>query len=180
MDTTQWQVPRLTARLQLVSEAAVLVVGLVLVVLIAVFEPRAWWVSVPVVLVLCYLLAVLLTERTWFDADAVSRRRWSPRPAALRLDDVAQVEVQARGATGAALVLHGTSRSARSRTTTIAVPLVQITMFDARSQSPDVLRRLADTVVGLPGGKDAAMRLRAHATHTADGGAPEKSSLLDR
>ncbi|MCL2091084.1 MAG: hypothetical protein FWH11_07690 [Micrococcales bacterium] len=179
MDTTRWQVPRLTARPQLVSEVAILVVGLVLIVLVAVFEPRAWWLSVLVVLVLTYLLVVVLTERTWFDPDAVSRRRWSPRPATLALADVTQVAIQARGATGAALVLQGRPSGAR-RGTTIAVPLVQVTMFDARTQSPDVTRRLADTVVDLPGGKDAAMHLRAHATHTAGGGAPERSSLLDR
>ena len=178
MDTTQWQVPRLTARLQLVSEVAVLVVGLVLIVLIAVFEPRAWWVSALVALVLLYLLVVLLTERTWLGPDAVSRRRWSPRPVVLRLADVAQVEVQDRGATGAALVLHGPG-GARRRTT-IAVPLVQVSMFDARAQSPEVLRRLADIVVDLPDGQDAATLLRAQATHVAEGGAPERSPLLDR
>ena len=172
MDTTQWQVPRLTARAQRVSEAAVLVVGLVVLVLITVAWPRFWWLSVPLVLVLGYLLAVLLTERTWVGPDAVRRRRWSPRPATLRLADVKQVEVRARGATGAALVLHGTP--------TVAVPLVAITLFDASSQTPDVLRRLADAVVDLPGGKDAAMLLRAHATHTADGGTPGRSPLLDR
>ncbi|MCL2467916.1 MAG: hypothetical protein FWF02_03140 [Micrococcales bacterium] len=172
MDATQWQVPRLTPRLQRVSEVTVLVIGLVLFVLITVATTRLWWLPAPVALVLGYLLVVLLTERTWVGPDAVSRRRWSPRPAVLHLDEVTQVTVRARGATGAALVLHGTP--------TVSMPLVQVTMFDARSQSPDVLRRLADTVAALPGGKDAAMRLRAHATHIADGGAPEKSSLLDR
>lgn len=178
-DTTQWQVPRLTPRLQLVSEIAVLAVGLVLVVLIAVFDPRIWWLSTLVGVVLVYLLVVLLTERTWVSSDAVSRRRWSPRPAVLALADVAQVEVQGRGATGAALELHGPSSSG-ARRRTIAVPLVQITMFDACTQSEEVTRRLADTVVDLPGGKDAAMLLRAHATHTADGGTPARSPLLDQ
>ncbi len=179
MDTTQWQVPRLTARLQRVSEIAVLAVGLLLVVLIAVFEPQVWWVSALVALVLVYLLVVLLTERTWVGPDAVSRRRWSPRPAVVALADVTRVEVQDRGATGAVLVLHGLT-SGRGRGTTIAVPLVQISMFDARTQSPDAVRRLADLVVDLPGGEDAAALLRAHATHTADGGAPGRSPLLDR
>ncbi len=180
MDTTQWQVPRLTARLQLVSEVAVLAVGLVLLVLITVLEPRAWWLCTLVALVLAYLLVVLLTGRTWISPDAVTRRRWSPRPAVLRLADVTQVAVRVRGATGAALVLHGPSTGGARRSTTIAVPLVEITVFDARTQSPGVLRRLADTVVDLPGGKDAAMLLRAHATHTADGGTPDRSPLLGR
>jgi|GEM_PF-1853589 len=172
MDTTLWQVPRLTNRLQRISEAAVLVVGIVVFVLVVIAWPRYWWVSAPIVLVLAYLLVVLLTERTWVGPEAVSRRRWGPWRATLGLADVKQVQIQVREPTGASLVLQGSP--------TIAVPLVQITMFDSHSQSPEVARKLADAVADLPGGKDVAMKLRAHATHTADGGTPEGSPLLRR
>jgi len=172
VDATRWQVPGLATRAQVVAELSALAVGMVVFVLISVVWTRFWWLADLMVLVLAYLLVVLLTERVWVDPETVARRRWTPRRTTLRLADVTRVEISARSGNSTVLVLHGTP--------TITVPLVMVTMFASRGQSPQVARRLADVVAGLPDGKDAAVRLRAYATHVTSGGTPETSPLTDR
>lgn len=165
--------PSLRPRLQVVSEGFALVVGLVVFTIIGLWAEPAlrWGLVLPVHLVLVYLLVVLVGDRTWVTTGAVVRRRWTLVPTTLPLADVTSVEVAHRG-TGADLVLRASK--------TVRLPLVVTTLFDTRSQSPQMLRRLVDMVAGLPGGDEVARGLKAQAAHLERGGTAQTSPLASR
>jgi hypothetical protein len=164
----------LRGRSQLWGEASGLLVGLLVFAMIGSLAPWLWWLVVPMILILTYVLAVLVTRAIWIDARAgvVRRRSWLLRPTSYPLENLTDVSMVALGASSAALRLTGPRF-------TVHIPIVSQTLFGSASQDVDALRRLVEIVAPLPGGEKAAARLRAQIKHAEHGGGVQGSPLVD-
>jgi hypothetical protein len=167
--------PRLTTRVAVVTEVGFLALGALIFVIIWVAGPWLWWLSAPVILVLGYGAAVLLTSTTWIDAQAgtLTRRGWRLRPATLLLSQATELQLRGSGGGGARLTVRAGSTSA-------LVELASVSLFANRSLRAPALTLLADVLdahVPAQVRADVPRRLRAQARHIASGGSVETSPL---
>lgn len=170
--------PRLTTRAAVVTEVGFLAVGVAIFTLIWVAGPWLWWLAAPVIAVLGYGAAVLLTSATWVDAAAgtLTRRGWRLVPRTVRLAGATTLRVSASGGGGARLVV-------RTGDGTVVVELASISLFASRSLPAPTLELLADALAGhVPPSVigDVPGRLRDQARHIAGGGSVETAPLSTR
>ena len=106
-------------------------------------------------------------------ASAVVRDVWGLLPRTSRWADADVVKVRSNNAGQALLEVRGTGHR-----TSIHLPLVAVDLGGDRSQSPELLRALADQLETWAPHRAAVVRqLRAQADHVAGGGAVRESPL---
>jgi hypothetical protein len=170
------RIPALTTRSSLRWGAATVVTSLAVVGYVFVTQPENRIFVVTLIPALALFFVVLLWRSTWFDPGAgtvtLVRCRWWRRT--VQLDPTTGVALVPNG--GGSLLLALRPQGARPR---LFVPVLALTDYVEKSQSPVLLGALADALeqhrAGGAGG--VVVALRAQAEHLEAGGDARTSPL---
>lgn len=168
-------VPRLTSRVGtrwLVATGIVLVVG---VAVLGVAQPANLPFGLGFLVLLGLGLGLALSTRTSLDVaqGTVTRRRWLARTRVVRLAEARVALVDNRGG-GLNLTVVGPGG-------TVLAPVLLLSPYVQRSQSPEVLRTMAEAVARhARDAGDVPDALRTQAAHLEQGGEATTSPLAAR